>query len=459
MSSSRDRLRSPRNTSFLAASATTSVRLATYSSTRSPALGLEIVCVLAPSGAPATRHRRPQTIKMATADECGHFPFCMVPCYPRGVTESLPTKGGVELAASRHRRGGGAHVSTSHYRQYGDAQASRRRHKRARKRPSKRLAVAVVAPVVVGASAPAAMAWWPSQPDPAGQTLLVKQLDEPRRPIRVSRATERTPVPTPPPPPPPAPVTTEAAPPPPPPPEPVPEVVGHVYATAALKIREAPATHAAARTVVEWGTKLGVTGKQEAKWVQVVYDDAPAWVNGDYISEDKPARRTASASPSSQTSSPSASASRSSSASPSSSSSSAEPSASSSGGGISYAPCPSGSSVEDGLTPDAIRVHRAVCAEFPGVSSYGGLRGGGGAHGEGRALDIMIGSNSSLGDAIAAFVRSNYKALGVSEVIWQQRIWTVQRSSEGWRPMEDRGSATANHMDHVHVTVYGNSGG
>jgi hypothetical protein len=104
-------------------------------------------------------------------------------------------------------------------------------------------------------------------------------------------------------------------------------------------------------------------------------------------------------------------------------------------------------------------VHRAVCAEFPGVSSYGGLRGGGGAHGEGRALDIMIGSNSSLGDAIAAFVRSNYKALGVSEVIWQQRIWTVQRSSEGWRPMEDRGSATANHMDHVHVTVYGNSGG
>jgi hypothetical protein len=25
--------------------------------------------------------------------------------------------------------------------------------------------------------------------------------------------------------------------------------------------------------------------------------------------------------------------------------------------------------------------------------------------------------------------------------------------------MEDRGSSTANHYDHVHVTVYGNSGG
>ncbi|MDQ1640746.1 MAG: hypothetical protein QOJ90_97, partial [Actinomycetota bacterium] len=28
------------------------------------------------------------------------------------------------------------------------------------------------------------------------------------------------------------------------------------------------------------------------------------------------------------------------------------------------------------------------------------------------------------------------------------------RSSEGWRPMADRGSTTANHYDHVHVSVY-----
>jgi hypothetical protein len=66
--------------------------------------------------------------------------------------------------------------------------------------------------------------------------------------------------------------------------------------------------------------------------------------------------------------------------------------------------------------------------------------------------------SSSLGDDIAAFVRSNANALGVSEVIWEQQIWTVERSSEGWRPMEDRGSATANHMDHVHVTTYGDAG-
>ena len=66
--------------------------------------------------------------------------------------------------------------------------------------------------------------------------------------------------------------------------------------------------------------------------------------------------------------------------------------------------------------------------------------------------------SSTLGSQIAAYVRANYKALGVSEVIWAQKIWTVQRSSEGWRPMSDRGSPTANHYDHVHVTVYGNSG-
>ncbi len=126
-------------------------------------------------------------------------------------------------------------------------------------------------------------------------------------------------------------------------------------------------------------------------------------------------------------------------------------------GGISAAPCAGGSAVESGLTPDAIRVHRAVCALFPSVTAYGGV-GGGGEHATGRAVDIMIPS-SGVGSQIAAWVRANARSLGVSEVIWSQHIWTVQRSGEGWRAMSDRGSATANHYDHVHVTVYGSSGG
>ncbi len=111
--------------------------------------------------------------------------------------------------------------------------------------------------------------------------------------------------------------------------------------------------------------------------------------------------------------------------------------------------------MESGLVSNTIAVYRSVCAAFPAVSSWGGTTGSG-DHGAGRALDIMV--TGSTGDEIAAYVRSHAKELGVSEVIWEQRIWTVQRGSEGWRGMEDRGGATANHFDHVHVTVYGNEG-
>ena len=136
----------------------------------------------------------------------------------------------------------------------------------------------------------------------------------------------------------------------------------------------------------------------------------------------------------------------------------AKASAPAAAGGFSAAACADGSAVESGLTADGIRVHRAVCAAFSGVTGWGGLGGSGDYHATGRALDIMIGSNSSLGAQIAAYVRANASALGVSEVIWSQKIWTVQRSSEGWRAMPDRGSPTANHYDHVHVSVYGSSG-
>jgi len=62
-------------------------------------------------------------------------------------------------------------------------------------------------------------------------------------------------------------------------------------------------------------------------------------------------------------------------------------------------------------------------------------------------------SSGSLGAAIADYVRSHASSFGVSEVIFAQRIWTPLRGSEGWRAMEDRGSGTANHDDHVHVSV------
>lgn len=126
------------------------------------------------------------------------------------------------------------------------------------------------------------------------------------------------------------------------------------------------------------------------------------------------------------------------------------------GRAISSVPCASGSGVEKGLKPDTIRVHRAICTIFPQITRFGGT-GGGGEHASGRALDIMT-KNLELGTAIAMMARQHWRELGISQVIWQQHIWTAQRAGDGWRPMDPRGSETANHKDHVHVTTYGNSG-
>ena len=114
-----------------------------------------------------------------------------------------------------------------------------------------------------------------------------------------------------------------------------------------------------------------------------------------------------------------------------------------------YPACASGSAVESGLVAHTVLVHRAVCATYPSITSFGGTRGDGSEHTSGHALDIMV--SGSLGTDVAAWLRANYASLGITEIIYQQRIWTTQRASEGWRAMEDRGSATANHYDHIHV--------
>lgn len=279
--------------------------------------------------------------------------------------------------------------------------------------------------------APVAVAVWP-EPSDAVSTTSTARLDASDASLRaghVSRSlAQRVPLPVQTPaaaeapaaevPPQAAPEPTTA-----PAPEPAPPVVGVKYATASLKVRGAPATDADVLAVVARGSELSVTGVQEASWVQVVHEGAVAWVNGDYVAAEPPAEEQAAVA----------------------------------AGAPSGEPCASGSDVEDGLTPDAIRVHRGVCTAFPSITNYGGTRGSGGEHGVGRAIDIMV--SGSLGDEVASWVRANAGVLGVSEVLWAQQIWTVQRDSEGWRGFSDRGSATANHFDHVHVTVYGSSGG
>jgi hypothetical protein len=199
-----------------------------------------------------------------------------------------------------------------------------------------------------------------------------------------------------------------------------PKVIGSKYTTTDVNVWSAADQKGTLLTVLARGSKVSVTGEVQGIWAEIVRDGVARWVKAQYLATTKPVAAVA--------------------------------------GGISSAACKSGSAVENGLTPDAIRVHRAVCARFPSVTEYGGLRAGdtGSEHATGHALDIMV--SGSAGQEIADWLHANYRALGVSQLIWEQHIWTVQRSSEGWRAMPDRGSTTANHYDHVHVTVYGYTG-
>jgi hypothetical protein len=67
-------------------------------------------------------------------------------------------------------------------------------------------------------------------------------------------------------------------------------------------------------------------------------------------------------------------------------------------------------------------------------------------HPRGLAIDLM--TTGAEGDRIAACALRNQEALGVSYVIWKQRV----NYGDGWERMEDRGDATENHFDHVHIS-------
>jgi hypothetical protein len=207
-----------------------------------------------------------------------------------------------------------------------------------------------------------------------------------------------------------------------------PAVKDREYMTAPLNLWAQPSEKGKPLDVLEEGKTVALTGVVKAGFAQILHDGQLRWVNDDYLSDEKPEPEPE-----------------------------AEPEAttgeetSTAPAGLSTAPCPDGSGTESGLTSSAVRLYRAVCNAFPALSSYGGYDGHG-EHSSGRAIDFMV-TDSSLGQAVADWCRAHASELGLYDIIWSQRIWTLQRSSEGWRAMEDRGSATANHYDHVHVQV------
>ena len=163
--------------------------------------------------------------------------------------------------------------------------------------------------------------------------------------------------------------------------------------------------------------KVLVTGRKHDGRIEVVWKGRSAWVTTGYLSEEKPVEEVAS---------------------------------DGSGGDVN-ATCTNGTSVPSGVSPNIVAVHEAVCANFPEITTYGTFRGDG-EHAEGLAVDIMV--SGDRGWQVAEFVRAHYSELGVNYIMYSQRIWSVDRGSEGWRYVEDRGSTTANHYDHVHVTTY-----
>jgi len=105
------------------------------------------------------------------------------------------------------------------------------------------------------------------------------------------------------------------------------------------------------------------------------------------------------------------------------------------------------------VLPHVQRFANAVCADTSAcsISTYEGHQPV-----AARALDILASDvygerptdNNALGDEVADHVLAHQVDAGITYVIWKQRI----NLGDGWRDMEDRGSITQNHYDHVHVS-------
>ncbi|MEV7969048.1 hypothetical protein AB0O34_24110 [Sphaerisporangium sp. NPDC088356] len=116
----------------------------------------------------------------------------------------------------------------------------------------------------------------------------------------------------------------------------------------------------------------------------------------------------------------------------------------------------------DNITPRTRLMRAEVKSHFSLGFPVGCYRAenDGGEHPLGRACDFMLSSGgampsageAALGDQIAAWAIKNGRKLGVKYVIYKQRIYNL--GFPGWRAMSNRGGVTANHFDHVHISMY-----
>lgn len=179
--------------------------------------------------------------------------------------------------------------------------------------------------------------------------------------------------------------------------------------TVNLNLRKGPSRSYGVIKVLRKGVRVTLTGRASNGFVKVRSGNGTGWVSTRYLSASKVVARSTRATP-------------------------------------------------RGLKPNAAKTYRAAVTKFPRIKTVHGVRSGGGDHGTGRAVDLMVPSYKSasgkkLGGDVAGWARTNARSLGISYVIWNQRIWSVGRSKEGWRAMANRGGDSANHKDHVHISV------
>lgn len=195
----------------------------------------------------------------------------------------------------------------------------------------------------------------------------------------------------------------------------LPKVIGTQYATAALDIRTTSGADSKTITEVPMGTALGVTGVVQNGRAQIIHQGAVRWVTARYLSSSKPLGN--------------------------------------------MNPTYGGSVGLVGLPTNTYQLLVSVRSTWPQIKTIYGIRPDTiPDHPSGHALDLMVpswstSSGNTQGWAIAKWARANANSLDVQYIIFDQHIWNRDRDSEGWRLMANRGGATANHRDHVHITT------
>ncbi|GAA2010105.1 hypothetical protein GCM10009799_42750 [Nocardiopsis rhodophaea] len=133
-----------------------------------------------------------------------------------------------------------------------------------------------------------------------------------------------------------------------------------------------------------------------------------------------------------------------------------------SGGGTGSVPASARGWGFDGATPRMAAIRDEIIGRFGAPYPVGCRRSSNDDHGSGQACDFMMSAggsypssaNQQKGQQIAEYAKNHAGRLGVKYVIWEQKIWDSRNPGAGWKPMNDRGSVTENHYDHVHVSSF-----